>query len=66
MAFNDNGAATWKVTAPLDRAVEGAMTAVRGGYSWLSFCEVRPSTSSRMWPGSDTHRRPPVDDAECP
>lgn len=62
--LNDNGAATWEGAAPLDRAAEGAMTAVRDEYAWLSFREVRPSTSTRMWLRSDTRRRPPVDGAD--
>jgi hypothetical protein len=62
---NDNGAATRKVTAPLDRAAEGAMTALRGGYTWPSSREVRPSTSSDVWLGGDTSSRLFVDGAQA-
>ena len=47
-SLNDNGAATRKVTAPLDRAAEGAMTALNAEYTWPSPREVRPSTSTSM------------------
>ena len=42
------------------------MTALSGWYICLSSREVRPSTSTRVWLGGDTRRRPPVDSPGCP
>ncbi len=64
--MNYNGAATREVTAPLDRAVEGANTALREGYARRRLREVRLSTSKRMWLGSDRDPPSSVDSAKCP
>lgn len=65
-AWGDNGAATRKVTAPLDRAAEGAIAATRTHYARPGLRRVRPSTSKRMWLGSDRDRPSIVDSAKRP